>query len=477
MLKGLSAMLDISSFFERNERVTVYTAGECDPQGKCVLYWMQHAQRGRENEALNAAIALGNALDLPVVTLFVLTAYPSANLRHYTFMLEGIAEAACVLRERGTPLVMRVGSPPGEVLRLAREVKAAAIISDESDMRAPREWRNEVREQSPLPFACVDADVVVPSKFFPKEEWAARTLRPKLQRILPTYLQPIVDLDVKHGLEKPPCEAGMVDDPLAYLERLAIARSIKPSEAYHGGQSEGKRLLRRFITERMTGYAERRNHPELAGTSELSAYLHFGQLAAQQVAWEVEQVSFPLTGSALADAGGGRAAYLEELIARRELAVNFALRNPRYDTLEGCPAWALATLQKHAGDPRPQLYTLEELEEASTHDDLWNACQREMVITGRMHAYMRMYWAKKILEWVADPAEAFSHAVYLNDKYELDGRDANGYTGIAWAIGGKHDRPWGPERPIFGLVRYMSLGGMQRKFDTEAYIQIIARLR
>jgi len=463
-------MIDITKFFADDERVQIYRPGECADDGRYVLYWMQRSQRGHDNHALNAAIALGNTLKLPVVVLFVITEYPEANLRHYTFMLEGIGVAADYLKKRGTPLLIRRGKPSEEVVKFARELRVAAVISDEAELRTPRSWRAEVKEQLDVPFACVDGDVVVPSKFFPKEEWAARTLRPKIQHLIPTYLQPIVDAEIEHSLQKAPVDASDIQNPLSYLDSLKIDRSVEPSPQFHGGQDEGKRRLGVFIAERLASYAERRNLPEVSETSELSAYLHFGHISVQQMAWDIEQYVPESTGSAAIDATGGRTAYLEELIVRRELAINFALHNPHYDSLEGCPDWAKKTLEKHKHDPRSWTYTREELEHSRTHDELWNASQREMTTTGRMHGYMRMYWAKKILEWTETPEEAYADAIYLNDKYEIDGRDANGYTGIAWAIGGKHDRPWGPERPTFGLVRYMALSGMQRKMDTRAYI-------
>ncbi|GCE05656.1 deoxyribodipyrimidine photo-lyase [Dictyobacter aurantiacus] len=462
-------MIDIGSFFARDERVQIYRPGDCAEQGRYVLYWMQHSQRGHDNPALNAAIALGNQLKLPVVVLFVLTEYPAANLRHYTFMLEGLAVTARDLRGRGTPLIIRHGDPAREVTRLARELSVAAVICDQCELRTPRGWRKEVQERLQVPFACVDGDVVVPSKFFPKAEYAARTLRPKIERLLPTYLQPVVDASPTHKLSKPPCDSGRTDNPLAYLEQLKIDRSVEPSTLMHGGQSEGRKAVQRLLHERLYYYSERRNDPLQAGTSEISPYLHFGQLSVQQLAWDVEQYEPPETGSAKVDITGGRAAYLEELIVRRELAINFAWHNLHYDTLAGCPDWGIKTLRKHQQDPREWLYTRDELEHARTHDELWNASQLEMARTGRMHGYMRMYWGKKILEWSETPEEAFACAVYLNDKYELDGRDANGYVGISWAIGGLHDRPW-KERPIFGLVRYMSAEGLKRKFDTAGYI-------
>ncbi|GHO44790.1 deoxyribodipyrimidine photo-lyase [Ktedonospora formicarum] len=461
-------MTKIETVLGRDERVEVYRSGECTEDGACVLYWMQRAQRGRDNLALDAAITLGNQLHMPVLTLFVLTEYPEANLRHYQFMLEGLEETAHVLGERGTPLVIRQGDPPAEVIKLACGIKVAAVIGDECELRLPRVWRQIVKRDLSVPFACVDADVMIPHRHMTKEEWGAYTIRPKIQRLLPRYLQPMSDAESEYPLAQPPCNPGEAARPTHLLSHLKIDRTVQPSRVFRGGQREGMQRLERFIHERLSGYSEKRNIPELDGTSQLSAYLHFGQISIQRVVWEVECYVASGAGSAHIDLDGGRAAYLEELIVRRELAVNFAWFNEHYDSLAGCPDWARKTLQKHAQDPREWEYSREELEQARTHDELWNASQREMVVSGRMHGYMRMYWAKKILEWMPSPEEAFETAVYLNDKYELDGRDANGYTGISWAIGGRHDRPW-RERQIFGQVRYMALSGMKKKMDVAAY--------
>jgi deoxyribodipyrimidine photo-lyase len=326
-----------------------------------------------------------------------------------------------------------------------------------------------LKKRLSIPFLCVDSDTVVPMTSIPHLEYAARTIRPKIQRLLPLFLQPVIDIDPMYPLKQVPCDPGETNNPLYYLDRLQIDRSVAPSQDTHGGYDEGQKRIQRLLKNRLGAYGDRRNNPELVGTSELSAYLHFGQISVQQLAWEVNQYQSDGTTGSYLDESGGKGIYLEELIVRRELAINFAYYNPRYDSLEGCPEWGRKTLMKHGSDPREWIYSRQELEEARTHDELWNACQLEMVVTGRMHGYMRMYWAKKILEWSETPQEAFASSVYLNDKYELDGRDAGGYVGISWAIGGLHDRPW-KERPIFGLIRYMSADGMKRKFDTQAYI-------
>ena len=226
-------------------------------------------------------------------------------------------------------------------------------------------------------------------------------------------------------------------------------------------------MLRRFLDERLTGYGKNRNRPQLDATSQLSPYLHFGQIGPHQVALAVNE----------ADAEEDRRAFIEELIVRRELAVNFVRYNSHYDSWEASEPWADRSLRRHAGDKRRFLYPERQLENAETHDPLWNAAQKQMVLGGWMHGYLRTYWGKKILEWSPTPADAFDVAVRLNDRYELDGRDPNGYAGIAWAIVGKHDRAWDPERPVYGKIRYMSYESTSRKFDAKAYIERIARLK
>lgn len=351
-------MHDITTFFSENERVTIYRPGICNPAGKYILYWMQRAQRGYENAALNAAIDLANALDLPIVVVFVLTEFEAANLRHYTFMLEGIAVVGRELQERGTPFIIRKGKPVEQILHMAKELQVAAIISDESELRTPRTWRDELKKHSPVPFACVDADVVVPGKFFPQEEWAARTLRPKLLRLLPIYLQPVIDLKPKHKLSTSPCDTGDVKNPLSYLTNLQIDSSVRPSAYFHGGQDKGKQRLKLFMEDRIAEYTHKRNHPEVEGTSELSAYLHFGQISVQQIAWEITQYPPPSVVDENIHFDEGKAAFLEELIVRRELAINFVLRNPHYDELEGCPQWGNTRLFHEPGTIASRIWNM-----------------------------------------------------------------------------------------------------------------------
>ncbi|MGA9769759.1 MAG: deoxyribodipyrimidine photo-lyase [Blastocatellia bacterium] len=450
-----------------NPGVTVRRSGTPDPDGRAVVYWMQRAQRGVDNMALDIAIEAANELRRPVAVFFGLhPKYPNANLRHYAFLIEGLAETIKRIERRGAAFIFRP-FPRHDLLRFCDEVKPCLVVGDENPLRAPESWRRSAAEKLRVPFWTVDADAIVPARIFEKEEYAARTLRPKINRVLEVFMHPPKNPRARCPWRDDERPFSQPLDEAALLSNLPFNRSAQPVTTFKGGTGEGLRRLRLFIKKGLAQYDTARNLPHLDATSALSAYLHFGHLSPLRVALEIRNADCPETA---------RQAYLEELIVRRELAINFVARNPNYDRLEGCPNWARTTLKDRARDERPHLYTEAQLESASTADALWNAAQTEMIRTGRMHGYLRMYWAKKILEWTRSAEVAFDIAVRLNDKYFLDGRDPNGYTGISWAIGGKHDRPWGPRRPVFGTVRYMSGAGMARKFDVKAYIERVGKL-
>lgn len=282
----------------------------------------------------------------------------------------------------------------------------------------------------------------------------------KEQRLLPDFLTPIPAL--RRHPRAWQGHAGPVDWD-STRRSLRIDRSVGEVSSLEPGSAAGLRVMRQFISRKLEAYAEASRDPSIDGLSNLSPYLHFGQLSAQRVALEVSAA-----GKGLA----AKAGFLEELIIRRELSDNFCLYNSRYDTIHGFPAWAARTLSEHEGDTRPYLYRRDCLEAGETHDTLWNAAQQEMVQSGKMHGYLRMYWAKKILEWTPSPAEALQTVIDLNDRYELDGRDPGGYAGAAWSIGGVHDRAWG-ERPVFGKIRYMSHKGCASKFNVPAFISMV----
>jgi len=442
---------------ENDPRVVVRRSGLPDPDGRCVVYWMRRSIRAEENPSLDIAIQAANAMGKPLVVFFALVPVANANLRHYTFLIEALAETSVELRKRNAGFVLR-RVPDHSVTGFCSEVGAALLVTDENPLRGPEHRLQTVVRQLRIPIWSVDSDVVVPSKLIPGKQYAARIIRPKLMKLRDEFLRPsrsiAARLPWKQNLKSLLCN-------LSVMGGMKVDHSVQSASTIRGGTREAKRLLREFVNKKLAGYPERRNHPEDDGTSRLSPYLHFGNISPVTIASEVLKADAPKDA---------KEAFLDQLITWRELAINFVRYNELYDSIECAEPWAARTLAKHAKDPRPVLYTENQLENAETYDPLWNAAQIQMVEQGWMHNYMRMYWGKKILEWTRSPAEAFQIAVRLNDKYELDGRDPNGYAGIAWAIAGKLDRPWF-ERPIFGQIRYMSGKSTGKKFDSKQYIE------
>jgi deoxyribodipyrimidine photo-lyase len=436
-------------------------------RGRYVLYWMQQSQRASFNPALEYAIEMGNRAGLPVLVAFgLMDDYPDANLRHYRFLLEGLQNVAATLAARRIRFVVLRGAPTRVAAELAQD--AALLVCDRGYLRHQKAWRVEVARDAPCAVVEVEGDVVVPLGVASgRAEAAARTLRPKLHRVWEEYLRPLEDAAVqKPALDLRIESAVDLSDLEGVLGSLQLDRSVAPVARFHGGTAEARRRLRRFLAAKLDGYARARSEPAAFQCSLLSPYLHFGQISPVEVALAVR--------AARKAADADRGTYLEELIVRRELAANFVEFEPRYDDYTCLPAWARATLDAHSTDERLHVYTRDQLESARTHDRYWNAAMREMRDTGFMHNYMRMYWAKKVLEWSADPQSAFWTVLHLNNKYFLDGRDPNSYANVAWVFG-MHDRPW-PERPVFGKVRYMNAQGLERKFDMAAYLRAVDAL-
>lgn len=428
-------------------------------RGRYVLYWMQQAQRAEFNPALEYAVEQANALRLPTLVGFALTAFPGANGRHYRFMLAGLRETEKRLAARGLGFCLRQGAPEEVIPDLAKN--AALLVGDVGCLRVQRDWRAAVAKRVACPVVLVEGDSVVPvAAVSDHAEYAARTIRPKIHRLLAEYLKPIPPVPVavpSIGLVK---RSLKLDDPDALCRRLGIAGSVPPAEGIVGGRAAAEKRLDRFVAHRLAEYAEAASDPVADGCSGLSPYLHFGQISPLEIALRVAESDAPRVATD---------AFIEQLIVRRELSLNACWFNPGYDRYDTLPAWALKTLDRHRKDKREFLYSRAQWETGATHDPCWNAAQAEMVRTGRMHNYMRMYWGKKILEWSRAPEEAFEIALALNDTYELDGRDPNGCVGVAWCFG-RHDRPW-TERPVFGTIRYMNANGLRRKFDVQAYVE------
>lgn len=443
-----------------DKRTTVRRPGPPNPDGHCVVYWMQRAQRGIDNPALDVAVEAANALKKPVVVFFApIPFYPHANFRHYKFLNEGIPNIAASLAARNIGFVLR-RFPEHNLLKFCDQVKAALVVGDENPMREPEAWRQTATRKLKVPLWTVDADAIVPSRLLEKAQYAAHIIRPRLHSHLKAFLVPSANPRAHIQWKKPPASATLAIDS-DITEGWKLDRSVSPVSDWRGGTTEGLRLLKDFVGNKLSGYGTLRNKPEIDHTSRLSPYLHFGHISPITAALAVQKAEAPKPD---------KEAFLNQIITWRELAINLVHFNPEYDNFECGEPWAHRTLAKHARDHRPLLYTLRQLENAETHDQLWNAAQMQMVNTGWMHNYMRMYWAKKILEWSSSPPEAYRVAVHLNDKYFLDGRDPNGYAGIAWSMVGKFDRPWF-ERPIFGQIRYMSGDSTGKKFDSRKYIQ------
>ena len=434
--------------------------------GDYVLYWMQSSQRAENNHALELAIKKANNLDQPLVVFFALTAdFPEANARHYYFMLEGLKEVQEKLRAREIKMIIRQTPPPQGVKELAS--KASLVVTDCSYIKVTQEWREEVAQAISCPLLRVESDLIIPiEEASDKEEYAAYTLRKKINEKLDDYLIPVSKNKIKLSSLELNLTGLDLDNVEKLIEKLNLDRKVRKSPIFTGGNSEAQKYLTDFLANKLDQYSELSNDPTADGLSHLGPYLHFGQISPLHIVLEAKKKE---DSSGLED-------FLDQIIVRRELSMNFVYYNQNYDgQLEDIlPNWAYETLEEHSSDLREYTYSREEFEKAETHDHYWNAAQLEMIATGKMHGYMRMYWGKKILEWTAKPQTAYNITLYLNNKYSLDGRDPNSFAGVAWCFG-KHDRAW-QERDIFGKVRYMNANGLQRKFAADLYVKQVAQL-
>jgi deoxyribodipyrimidine photo-lyase len=434
--------------------------------GSYVLYWMQATQRAQNNQALEFAISKANQLEQPLLVFFGLTAdFPEANARHYQFMLEGLQEVKQDLAQRNIQLLIRQQSPPKGVQELAPE--ASLVITDRGYLKIEQEWRQQVATKVEAPLLQIESNIVVPvEEASTKEEYAAYTLRKKINKVRDKYLNPIPSNQLHHSSLNLNFNGLQLEKISAVVNQLDVDQSVPPSSKFKGGTTAANNQLQDFLENKLDKYSELSNDPTTDYLSNLSPYLHFGQISPSYIVQEAQN---------FADSPGLED-FLEQIIVRRELSINFVYYNQNYDQqlVDILPEWAAETLKDHQSDSRDYNYELSVFEAAGTHDPYWNAAQLEMIATGKMHGYMRMYWGKKILEWTAQPQTAFEIALYLNNKYNLDGRDPNAFAGVAWCFG-KHDRAW-QERDIFGKTRYMNANGLKRKFAADEYVQQIAEV-
>lgn len=427
-----------------------------------VIYWMSRDQRVFDNWGLLRAQELAKELGSHVVVAFCLMPRcGEASARHFQFMIEGLREVERELVELGIPFRLLLGSQVAELTRLADEIEAGAVVCDFSPLTHSRARRESLAERLSVQLTEVDSRNIVPAWVAAdKHVYAAFHLRNRYAKLLPEFL---------HEIPEPAAQTRPSSEEFQPIEWAAALETVTagehgPALDIPGGESAAHDALKNFIEYNLVGYAEKRGFPDVDHQSGLSPYLHFGQLSAQRAALAVRASGAP---------SDDVDSFVDEAVVWREVSDNFCLHQPAYASFDGFPNWARESLSEHADDAREVIYDLDAFEKADTHDPLWNAAQLEMVRTGKMHNYMRMYWAKKILEWSESPQEATRIAVLLNDRYELDGRDSNGYAGVAWSIGGVHDRPW-QERPVYGKIRYMNYNGAKRKFDVDAYIRRVA---
>lgn len=442
-----------------------------------VLYWSQIYRRAESNHALAHAAEIANDHGLPLLVYEGLTcSYPAANGRLHTFILEGVPGTAKGLKRLGAGYFFYLRARPGDANDVLYRIAARArcIVTDDFPAFIPAVHNRSVPAKIDIAFIAVDSSCIVPMSRHEKRAYGAYTIRPKIHRELPVYLKPLADVKLKHrwreDLVPPDLRALRTLVAPANIQELVgsceINHAVRTSISFTGGHDEAQKHLDIFLEQRLRRYAKESGKPSCHATSDLSPYLHFGHISSLAVA--LAATEYAARHSLMADT------FLEELIVRRELAFNFARFTSDPESLDAVPDWCKRTMAKHAGDPRPELYTPEQLERAETHDRLWNANQKELLLRGKIHGYYRMYWGKKIMEWSPTYEQALQVMIHLHDVYALDGRDPNTYTNILWCFG-LHDRPWG-ERPVFGQLRYMSLEGMRRKTDTEAYIAEIASL-
>ena len=429
-----------------------------------VMYWMQRDQRVHDNWALYYAYQKAKEREVPLLVVFNLVPrFGEATHRHYDFMIRGLKEVSQQCKQLSIPFTITTGEPKETIPLFVNTYGVGELVVDQNPLRFTDYWRQEVADKITIACTEVDAHNIVPVwHASDKLEFAAHTLRPKIHRQLATWLTAIPAVKSMVDVKAP--DLPSIDWEIL-AQSVGYDESVSPVTWLTSGSTAGMEMANKFIELRSYGYAERRNNPNVDALSNLSPYLHFGQISAQAVAYRAQASDM---------SPNDKEAFLEELVVRRELADNFCFYNPQYDTLEGAHEWAQKTLAEHRDDSREYAYTCDEFENAETHDELWNAMQQQMVQTGKLHGWCRMYWAKKILEWTNTPEDAIKVALYLNDRYELDGTDPNGVVGVMWSIAGVHDRAW-TERPVFGKIRYMNFNGAKRKFDVQAYIDRYAK--
>jgi deoxyribodipyrimidine photo-lyase len=438
------------------------------PEGEFVLCWMQTTQRLEDNWALRMATIEADRVGKPLLVHQGLDpSYPYASARFHTFVMQGAREIARRAESLGLTYrfaLRRRRDDDRRVLdRLA--ARAALVVTDLFPTAGVAERSRRFADRVNCRVLAVDSVGVVPAASFHKEEYAARTIRPKIAKLLDLAVEPVDDRAPKRAM--PPALLASLGVEWLDIARCDIAAEVARCEIDHevravatqGGLTHARARLHAFVEDGLRDYAERRRHPsDDGGSSRLSPYLHNGMISPLEVVSAVRHGASAAQGEA----------FLNEMLTWRELSLNFCLRNPEHGSLSALPDWVQRSMRAHAADTREVTYSLDELERAATHDPIWNAGQRELVETGQMHNVVRMLWGKSVITWTETYEQALTWLLHLNNKYGLDGRDPNSFAGIQWCFG-KFDRPFAA-RPVWGTIRPMSLERAHSKYDVARYI-------
>ncbi len=444
--------------------------------GECVIYVVSRDIRVRDNHGLVIAQKSAIKSKLPLLVIFnLLSSSGFRSKEHYEFLLKGLDSFNRSCEESNFTFIMIQASDSNDLVDEIKKFHPKEVIFDFNPLRGPRKLQNNFAKNISCRVSLVDNHNIIPAWVASdKEEFAAYTFRPKIYKHLEKWL-----IEPEQAVVHP--YSSNIEGNFKLTNALVHTRHLKSSGINIGinaGEQAAHEQLNEFINNNLTSYSLNRNNPELQAQSNLSPYLHYGFISSLRIALEiisiVDDPSSLFGRNKVTEENGysdimvSAASFLEELIVRKELSENYCLYNHNYDNFNGAKPWARESLDDHKKDQKEFVYTTDELENSKTHDPAWNAAQNQMTTVGKMHGYMRMYWAKKILEWSQSPEEAIKTAIYLNDKYSIDGGDPNGYTGIMWSICGIHDRPWF-ERPVFGKIRYMNYAGLKRKFNVQKY--------
>jgi deoxyribodipyrimidine photo-lyase len=431
---------------------------------RSVIYIMSRDQRTESNPALFEAQRIALENKLPLIVFFNI--HPGNKrrlLNQYEFMIQGLVDVSKSLAEKNISFLIRVGNKTENLRKVILEYNPHTIVFDFMPFKATKNLYYEFAASSKCGVIVVDAHNIVPTWIASqKQEFSAATFRRKIHKLWRSYV------DHKYEIIKHPYKISVESEELGRVLEKIDAFYLENYKIVLPGREKAISTIYDFINTRIELYDELRNNPTVDYQSGLSPYLHFGTISSQEVI-EVMKKELMLTDDILSWPKGAYT-FFEEIVVRKELSDNFCFYNDNYNNYEGIPAWAKRTFKDHSSDKREVLYSYEKLDNSQTHDPAWNAAQNQMKLTGKMHGYMRMYWAKKILEWTDTPQKAIEYAVNLNDTYSLDGYDPNGYAGILWSVGGLHDRPWF-NKPVYGMVRYMNYNGLKNKFDIQKYIK------